>query len=44
MPSSNSGGVSSFSDFYTPVVYTGVFSPTDSISNNLVSPKYGYSY
>ena len=44
VPSSNRDGVSSYSEFYTPVVYTGVFSSTDSISNNGVSPKYGYSY
>ena len=36
--------VPSSTDYYTPVVYTGVFAPSDSISNNGVSPEYGYSY
>jgi hypothetical protein len=45
VPASNSrGSTSSYSDFYTPVVYTGVFGNSDATSNNGVSPYYGYSY
>ena len=36
--------VGSSANYYTPIVYTGVFSAADSTSNNGVKPYYGYSY